>query len=181
MALAAAAPAQDLAVSIGAGGFFPSHEAYRRVYGSGFGLAGDVWFKLKGPVGFAAGYSRLSDEGTAVTLGGGDAVYPLEFRRTSVPLIVFYQIDAGPVAVRLGAGAGIHSYRETWPTADLDFEGRKISPRFVLAVFVTPVERLSLFCGASTESIRTGEGSYLARDIDIGGFQVIGGLAFRIF
>jgi hypothetical protein len=180
-AMAAAVPAQELAVSIGAGGFFPSHREYRLVYSSAQVWAGNVWFKLKGPVGLAAGYERLSDKGTAVAMDGGVEVYPLEFRRTSIPLIAFYQIEAGPAAFQLGAGIGVHSYRETWRTVDLDFEGRKVSPRFVLAVFVAPVERLSLFCRASAESIRTGEGSFLAPNIDIGGFQIVGGLAFRIF
>ncbi|HDT13596.1 MAG TPA: hypothetical protein ENO03_04490 [Candidatus Aminicenantes bacterium] len=180
-ALAVTAPAQELTVAAGAGGFFPSHREYRLVYGLGQVWTGEVWFKLKGPVGLAAGFERLSDKGAAVPLDGGDEVYPLEFRRTSVPLVVFYQIEAGPAAFRLGAGLGVHSYRETWRTVDLDFEGRKVSPRLVLAVFVAPVERLSLFCRASAGSIRTGEGSFLAPNIDIGGFQVVGGLAFRIF
>lgn len=179
--LAAAAPAQELTVSAGLGGLFPSHREYRLIYGSGQVWSGDVWFKLKGRAGLAAGYERLSDTGTAVPLDGGEEAYPLEFRRTSLPLVAFYQIEAGPAAFRMGAGVAIHGYRETWRTVDLDFEGRKVSPRFLLAVFVAPVERMSLFCRVSAESIRTGEGSFLAPNIDIGGFEVIGGLAFRIF
>jgi len=179
--LAPAALAQELSLSFGAGGFFPAGEAYRRIYGSGLSIAGDIWLKLEGPVGFAAGFGRLSDKGVAVALKGGEEMYPVEFRRTTIPLTVFYQLDAGPVAIRLGAGAGIHQYRETWQTVDFDFKGRKIAPRFVLTFSVAPVERISVFGQASYESVSTGEGSALSINVNVGGFQIAGGLAFRIF
>ena len=139
--LAAAAPAQELSVSFGAGGFFPSDGAYREIYGSSLSLAGDLWLKLKGPIGFAAGFGRTADKGVAEPMDGGTETYAVEFWRTSIPLLVFYQIDAGPVAIRLGAGAGIHSYRETWQTVDLDFGGHKMSPRIVLAVSAAVLKR----------------------------------------
>jgi len=180
--LAAAAPAQELSASFGAGGFFPSDGAYREIYGSSLSFAGDLWLKLKGPVGFAAGFGRISDKGVAApSSSDGTEAFPLEFRRTSIPLIVFYQIEAGPVAIRLGAGAGIHSYRETWQTVDLDFRGHKTSPRIVLAVSAAVIKRVSFFCSGSFESIRTGESSLPDVSINLGGFQVLGGLAFRVF
>jgi len=182
LGLAAAAPAQELSVSFGAGGFFPSEGAYREIYGSSLSFAGDIWLKLKGPFGFAAGFGRISDKGVAMPwIGDGTETYPVEFRRTSIPLLIFFQLDAGPVAIRLGAGAGVHSYRETWQTVDLDFKGHKTSPRIVLAVSAALLKRGSLFCSANYESIGTGAGSPLAESIDLGGFQVLGGLAFRIF
>lgn len=179
--LAAAAPAQELSVSFGAGGFFPSDGAYREIYGSSLSFAGDLWLKLKGPVGFAAGFGRISDKGVAEPMDGGTETYAVEFRRTSIPFLVFYQIDAGPVAIRLGAGAGLHSYRETWQTVDLDFRGHKTSPRIVLAVSAAVLNRVSLFCSGSFESIRTGESSFPDASINLGGFQVLGGLEFRVF
>lgn len=179
--LLAAAPAQELSLSAGAGGFFSSDQAYRRIYGSGPSFAGDLWLKFKGPIGFAAGFGRLSDKGVAVPGDGGTGTYPLEFRRTSIPLVVFYQLNAGPAAIRLGAGVGIHRYRETWQTVDLDFEGNKVAPRFVLAASVNVIDRISLFCSAGYESIPTGEGSALAVNVNVGGFQLLGGLEFRIF
>lgn len=182
LAGASAAPAQELSVSIAAGGFFPSGSAYRDIYGSGLAIAGDVWLKLKGPVGFAAGFGRLSDKGFAVpTSGGGTETYPLEFRRTSIPVIVFYQFAAGPAAVRLGAGLGFQSYQETWTTAGLEDKGRKTAPRFVLAVSVKVIDRVSIFCESCYESIRTGHGTSLDVNVDVGGIQVLGGLSFRIF
>ena len=181
LGLTAAAPGQELSLSFGAGGFFPSDENYRQIYGSSLSLAGDIWLKLKGPVGFAAGFGRTADKGVAEPMDGGTETYAVEFWRTSIPLLVFYQIDAGPVAIRLGAGAGIHSYRETWQTVDLDFGGHKISPRIVLAVSAAVLKRVSLFCSGSFESIRTGESSLPDASINLGGFQVLGGLEFRVF
>jgi hypothetical protein len=181
LGLAAAAPGQELSLSFGAGGFFPSDENYRQIYGSSLSLAGDVWLKLKGPIGFAAGFGRVTDTGVAAPSDGGTETYPLEFRRMSVPIIVFYQFDAGPVAIRIGAGAGFHSYRETWQTVDLDFRGHKTSPRIVLAVSAAVLKRVSLFFSGSFESIRTGESSLPDASINLGGFQMLGGLEFRVF
>lgn len=181
LGLIAAAPAQELSLSFGAGGFFPSDDNYRLIYGSSLSFAGDICLKLKGPVGFATGFGRMSDKGVAVPGSYGTETYPVEFRRTSIPLIVFYQFDVGRLAIRLGTGAGIHSYRETWQTVDLDFEGHKVSPRYVLNVSAELFKKISVFCSGTYESIRTGAGSDLARNIELGGFQLLGGLAFRIF
>jgi hypothetical protein len=181
LALAAAAPAQELSLSAGAGGFFPSAGDYRQIYGSGLSIGGDLWLKLRGPFGFAAGFGLLSDKGTAVPLGLGTAEYPLIFRRTSIPVVVFYQLEAGPVALRLGAGAGIHSYKETWQTVDLSYEGHKISPRIVMTATLAVIDRISVFGSASYDSIRAGADSALGTTVKIGGFQLLGGLAFKIF
>jgi hypothetical protein len=177
----ASANAQELAVSAGAGGFFPMGSAYRAIYGGGTAIAGDVWLRLKGGLGFAAGFGGVSDKGVAVPTAGGTEVYPLEFRRTTIPLIAFYEIKAGPAAIRLGAGLGFHRYRETWTTADRDYEGNKTAPRFMAAVFVKVAGRISVFCSAASESIRTGEGTSLEANVNLGGLQVLGGLAVRIF
>ena len=181
LAAAAAAPAQELSVSLAGGVFRPSSSTYRDIYGSGTVLAGDVWLKLRGPVGLAVGFSRLSDKGFAVAGNGGQETYPLEFRRTSVPVVAFYQIKAGPAALRLGAGIGFHSFRETWTTAALEYKGRKAAPRLMLAATVKVAGRLSIFGEVCRESIRTGRGTSLDVNVNVGGVQVLGGLSFRIF
>lgn len=181
LALAVASPAQELSISVGAGGLFPSSGEYREIYGPGASFAGDAWLKLKGRFGFATGYERLSDKGMAVRSGAGTATYPLGFRRTSIPVVVFYQIPAGPVALRFGAGAGIHSYTETWQTVDLSYKGHKISPRFVMTASLALFDRISLFCSAGYDPIRAGADPGLATTVNIGGVQLLGGLAFRVF
>lgn len=180
-ALAAAAPAQELSLAVSAGGFASSEEAYRDIYGSGLVLAADVLFKLKGPFGIATGFSRSADEGVAVPLDDGGEEYPLEFTRTTVPLLVFYQFDLKRIDIRLGAGLGFHSYKESWPTAGLSFEGKKTTPRFALDVGLEVLRRVSVFGSARYSSVRTGAGSPLVIDADVGGIEIMAGLAFRIF
>jgi hypothetical protein len=180
LALVASAPAQELSLSVGAGSFFASQGAYREVYGSSLLFSADVWLKLKGPFGIAAGFIDAADTGNAVPMDGGDAEYPVKFRRATIPIVVFYRLDVKAGAIRFGAGLGIHHYRETWQTVDLGFEGHKISLRFMLTAAVPLLKRLSLLGTIAYDTIRTGAGSPLAVDVNLGGFQVIGGLSFRI-
>lgn len=181
LGLTAAARAQELSLSLAAGSFFASQGAYREVYGSSVSFSAELWLKLKGPFGLAAGYGWVGDTGLAVPMDGGDAEYPVKFRRTSVPVVVFYQIDVKPVEVRLGAGLGIHRYKETWQTVDLGFSGHKVSPRFVMAASVALLGRFSLFGSVTYDTIPTGLGSPLVNEVNLGGLQLLGGVAFRIF
>lgn len=182
LGLAASAPAQELTLSVGAGVFVPSGEAFRQIYGSGFSVCGDVWLTLENHLGFAAGYGRLSDRGTALGPSGGAETYPLEFRRTTVPLVVYYELDLAAVALRFGGGAGIHWFRETWRTVDLDYSGSKTGPRLLMAASVDVVGRLSLFCSATYDFVSKTESRELsAYKVDLGGFQFMGGLSIRIF
>jgi hypothetical protein len=181
LGLAAAAPAQHLTVSLGAGGFFPSDAAYRQIYGNGTVIAGEAWLAFEKHFGLAVGYGRLSDEGLAVPVSGGEASFPLSFTRSTVPLLVFYELGSKAVTVRFGAGAGFHSYRESWDTVELEFSDKKVGPRLVLAVSAAVFGRLSLYASATYDSVPTGAGAALDTNIDLGGFQVLGGLAYRIF
>lgn len=177
LGLAAAAPAQELSVSAATGGVFPSGSAYHRIYGQGLVLAGDVWLKLKGSIGATAGFSQLTDDGVAE---GPSDLYPLRFRRRTVPLVLFYQFDFGPVDLRAGAGVGFHSVRETWRTVDLDFSATKTAPRAMLAVSVRIAGPLSLVAYATYDPLRVRKDGY-SEAIDCGGVQVFGGLSVRIF
>jgi hypothetical protein len=181
LGLAGAAAAQRLTVSLGAGGYVPSDEAYRLVYGGAAVFGGDAWLTFGQHFGLAVGFSRLSDSGLAVPISGGEDAYPLSFRRSTVPFLAFYQIGISALTIRLGAGAGFHSYRESWDTVDLEFKDSKIGPRVVLAVSAAVLARLSFYASAAYDSIPTGAGSALAANVNLGGFQVQGGLAIRVF
>jgi len=178
LGIAVVAPAQELSVSAAAGIMIPSGASYREIYGSSFVVSGDVWFKFKGPFGLATGFGHIADDGLA--LGPSD-LYPVEFRRRTIPLLLFYQFDLGPVDLRLGAGAGFHSFKETWQTVDLAYSGTKTAPRYLLAISVEVVRRLSLFCSLTYEPIHKIATSPIAFDVKLGGAQAIGGLSFRIF
>lgn len=176
-----AAAQEELSVALAAGGFLPRDGLVRRIYGTGFAAAADVWLKLKGPFGLAAGFSRLSDTGLAASFSEEDAEeFPVRFRRQTVPLLVFCQFDLKGVALRAGAGVAFHSFRETWETEDLDYKGRGTGPRFLLDARVRLADRLSLVGSVAYDSFRGGADSPNARDIALGGFQVSGGLSFRI-
>lgn len=176
-----AAPAQELSISLAAGSFRASEEAYREIYGAGTPFAADVWLKLKGPFGLTAGFGRISDKGSALPLGEGEAEYPLKFSRTSIPVTAFYQVDLKAVDIRFGAGLCFHSFKENWETVDLSYKGHKTSPRFYAAAAFAVLPRLSLFGSVTYDTIGTGAGSLVANDVDLGGFQLLGGLSVRLF
>lgn len=178
----AAAAQEELSVSLGAGGFLPREALCRRIYGAGFAAAADVWLKLKGPFGLASGFGRLADEGMARSFNEGDnEEYPVRFSRRTVPVVLFYQIDLKRIVIRAGAGIAIHSFRETWQTVELDYKGRQAGPRFLLAARIGLLDRLSFLCSVTYDSFRAGADSPNAMDINLGGFQICGGLGFRIY
>ncbi len=181
LGLAAAAPAQEAGLTLAAGGFFGNESVYRDIYGSSLPLTFEIWAKAKGSFGLAAGLCVIKDSGRALAVGGGEAEYPVDFRRTTIPVVAFYQLDLKAIHVRVGAGIGVHSYRELWTTGENDFHGRKVSPRFVISASARLVGRLSVVGSFVYESIQTGAGSVLSSDVDLGGFQFLGGLSLRVF
>ncbi len=183
LGLGGTAAAQDeLSLSIGAGAFVPAGDLNRRVYGSGVVWAAELWLKFKGPFGLVAGLSGLNDAGTAAPLFDGDHEdYPVDLSRRTIPLALFYQLEIGGVSVRAGAGLAIHSFRETWRTEDFDYKGSGVGPRFLLAARVRLPARLSLMCSMAYDAVRAGSDSPNARPVELGGFQICGGLGFRIY
>jgi hypothetical protein len=181
LGLAASARSQELSVSLAAGHFRASEEAYRVIYGHSVPFSADMWLKLKGHFGLGAGFARLSDDGRAVPIGEDGAEYPVKFSRTSIPVVVFYQLDLKAVDIRVGAGLCAHRYEESWETVDLGFKGNKVSPRFFAAATVALLGRLSLFGSATYDTIPTGAGSPLVDEVNLGGVQLLGGISFRIF
>jgi len=181
LGLSVPAPAQEMSLSFAAGSFRASEEAYREIYGASTPFAADVWLTLKGPLGLAAGFGRLSDKGTALPLGEGEVEYLVKFVRTSIPVTVFYQFDIKAVDLRIGAGLCFHSYKENWEAVDLSYKGHKTSPRFYAAVAFAVLPQLSLFGSVTYDTIPTGAGSLAASDVNLGGLQLLGGLAVRIF
>jgi hypothetical protein len=192
LGLAVSGLAQEAELSFSAGGFFSGEGIYREIYGSSVPFTLELWLKAWGSshrsrgysalsnFGLTVGYNWLRDNGQALGQEGGQE-YPLEFRRTSVPLLAFCELDFKSVRVRVGAGVGIHSYREVWTTSTPAFEGRKVAPRFMIAALVGLSGRLSLIGSFVYEGIATGAGSLLSTNINLGGYQLLGGLCYRIF
>ena len=181
LGLAAAAESRELSVSLAAGGFSASEKAYRDIYGRSLVCSADLWFRFAGPLGVSLGFGVVSDKGVAIPIGDGAEVYPLKLRRRSVPVTAFYHWGRGAFDLRLGAGLALHSYEEIWPPAGPRFEGHKTSPRVYVALGYGVFGRLSIFASVVYDSIKTGAGSPLASDVDLGGWQFLGGLAVRLF
>jgi hypothetical protein len=80
--------------------------------------------------------------------------------------------------VRVGAGSASSYKRGLRATP---FEGRKVAPRFMIAALVGLSGRLSLIGSFVYEGIATGAGSLLSTNINLGGYQLLGGLCYRIF
>jgi hypothetical protein len=181
LGLAASGAAQEAGLHVASGAFLANDGVYREIYGGSVPLMAEIWLKTKGPFGVSTGLTWLKDSGLAIAQGGGDAEYPLELRRTTIPVIAFYQLDLKAVHLRFSAGVGIHKYRELWTTEDIVHEGSKVSPRFVFQAWKRLAGRVSLVGTFVYEGVSTGAGSVLASNIDLGGYQLLGGLSYRIF
>lgn len=178
--LAASGLAQEVDLSLAAGGFFASEGAYREIYGTSVPLSLEIWWKFKSSLGLSAGFGWLKDDGLAIAQGEG-VDYPVEFRMTTIPLVAFYEVDLKSVRIRVGAGVGIHSYEEVWPTSTPVFEGDKVGPRFVVSTFVGLSGRLSLVGTFVYENVSTGAGSLLSSNVGLGGYQFLFGMSYRVF
>jgi hypothetical protein len=177
-----AAAQEELSVSIGAGGLLPTGELYRGIYGTGFAGSAEVWLKFKGPLGLVSGFDAFLDDGTAVPQFEGDVEeYPVRFRRWTVPILAFYQLDLKRVALRAGAGLAIHFYRETWRTVDFDHKGSGVGPRLLLAARIGISGRLSFLGSVAYDPFQAVAIPETQWKAGLGGFQVLGGLSFRLY
>lgn len=181
LCLAASARAQGLSLSLSSGAFYARQDVYREIYGTSFPLSVEARFELKGGFGVSAGLIRLRDNGRAVAVDGGGEDYPLRFDRLTIPLTLFLSREIKGVVLLVGAGLAYHSYREKWRTVDLVSEGKRAGPRAFAAVEWPVLGRLSVLATLVYESIGTGVESPLGGQVDLGGMQVLGGIAFRVF
>jgi len=181
LGLAAAAPARELTVSLSSGSFFARQSVSRRIYGSSIPVSLEAGFKLKWGVGVSAGLVSIRDRGSALSLDGGEEEYGLKFRRLAIPVSAFYALESGKFEFRFGAGASFNSYAEDWESVDLGFEGNKVSPRFYAFAGYAVLPRWSLVGSVVYESIPTGAGSLLGENINLGGFQILAGVSYRVF
>lgn len=177
-----AASAREISASAAFGLFRGVESAYRQVYGPSPAFSLELALRVKGRLGLATGFGRVFDRGTAVVVtGAGDGeAYRVDIRRSTVPLIVFYALRLGRLEVRAGAGMGLHSYSEEWADEGLRFSGTKLSARLLLSAGVDVAPRIALLGMVLYDDIPTGAGSLLAPEVNLGGWQIAGGLAVRI-
>lgn len=180
LCLTATAQAQKLSFSLATGIFTAGQETYREIYGPGLPVSFEGWYDFKGGFGLSTGVTWLRDGGSAVAVSGDGEEYPLRFERITLPLTFFFVPRIKGIVLRLGAGLAYHSYREKWQTVDLGFQGTRFGPRLCAALEVPVLGRLSLFGSLVHESIATGVEPPLGKLVNLGGLQVLGGIAFRV-
>ncbi len=173
--------AQDVSISLSAGMFFPRHQTYRDIYGTGIPASLEVWAGFGKSVGASAGISFLRQGGSALPVVGGDEEYPLAFRRTSFPLLLYFRFGNEALTFRIGAGMAYHSFREDWDTVDADFKGTAWSFLARAQGEVRLIPRLNFVLSVQTERVAPGSDSSPAGGrIDLGGLTAAVGLSLRI-
>ena len=176
----ASGAAQDVSLSVSAGLFFPDHEAFRDIYGSGIPFSLDVWVGFSRAVGASIGVLYLGQKGTALIIEGPEEEHPLKFKMVSVPLSVFYRASFNRVVVRFGVGLGYHSYREAWKSIDIVHKGSDWAPVLYVTIERPVSGKASVFASLRYESIPTSSGSPVLGDVNVGGITAVAGILVRI-
>ncbi|HUU37673.1 MAG TPA: hypothetical protein VMW46_05655 [Candidatus Desulfaltia sp.] len=172
---------QVVSFSLSSGLFFPKEEIYRDIYGQSMPLVLEVRIGISRYFGLAAGIEYLSDKGPAMNVNQGDTEFPLRFRMISYPVSGYFLYPLGKISLSIGAGISFHSYKEEWEDLDLDHEGNKAKPFMSGGIEYQIAPRLAVRLFLRYESIVTERGTYLPREINLGGLSLLGGLAFRVF
>jgi hypothetical protein len=169
-ALAAAGTGPVLALR--AGGFFPSDDVFREVYGTGLSFAADLSVPLAGPLQLWAGAEFLNKTG----------LLPVSEEKSElriVPLFAGLRLQFGRKNVKpyFGAAAAYFMFHEENPIGAADDNALGLIVQAGLQVrFGGPVW-LDLFTGYRTATVRTdGEDPLEAR---LDGFSAGLGLAYR--
>lgn len=179
--LSLASPAQNVSLSISSGLYFPQEEMFRDIYGRGTPLAAEIRVGIKRSFGLAVGIEYLSAEGTALNVNQGELDYPLRFRMISCPLSGYFLVPLGQgISLRGAAGFSYHSYKEEWEGLDLDHRGNRTKPFLSAGLEYQVVPRLAIHLLLRYESIAAERGSYIQREVNLGGLSFLGGLTLRI-
>lgn len=182
LAATVSGPAAELSLALKAGAFFPSQHAFRTVYGTGYPLGLDVRLDFAGPFGFSAGYESVGLKGSAVPLDGGEDILPLKFDARSLRLAASLSILSARPVFRVSAGAVRSSFKESWTTIPgFDFEDAVWGPFASLAVETPLTGRIGAMVAFRYDSLVSGSGGSLDKNINLGGFQAAAGLILRIF
>ena len=173
--------AQTVSVGVSSGLFFPQEKTYRDIYGNSLPVEVELRAGLTGNLGFAAGIGYLGDSGQALNINQGPDRYPVRFRRFSFPVSVVLLLPMNDVSLFAGAGMSLHSYEEKWQTAALTHKGTKIKPLAYAGVEYRLLPRLAARLSLRYETISAGKNPSLAKEINLGGLTVLGGVSLKIF
>ncbi len=173
---------QTFSIRAGGGIMFPQQASFRHVYGNAYPLVIEAGVRLTRKFGISSGVNWISNNGRAWPLDQGQDEFPVHFKMISVPVSVFYEfpgrLGGVPLGVTLGLGISWHSYKETWETFELSYQDNKLGPLVYAAVDFHLFSRVGFFTSVRWESVPTGQESLLGGKINLGGIQLLAGVAF---
>ncbi len=174
----AAASRPEWGLTVLSGIHFGRESAFSDVYGAAIPFGLEVRFFVR-RFGLSVGGVTLGKEGTAVSLDGGSAAFPVKIRLTSLPVMALLRLPLGRGNVDLGLGAVRTSYKETWPQGDFLTEGSTWGFIFGVNGGYGLSSRLALFGSLRYLTAPTDRDSLLGKAIDLGGFQALAGVTVR--
>jgi len=175
---------QTFSLRAGGGIMFPQQNSFRNVYGNAYPLVVEAGVRLTEKFGLSSGVHWISKNGRAWPLDQGQDEFPVHFEMISVPVSVFYEfagrLGGVPLGIILGLGISWHSYRETWETVDLRYQDSKLGPLVYAAADFHFFSWAGFFTSLRWESVPTGWESHLGGTVNLGGFQLLAGVAFYL-
>ncbi len=159
-------------LALRAGGFFPSDDVFREVYGTGLSFAADLSVPLAGPLQLWAGAEFLNETGLL-------PVSEEESRVRIVPLFAGLRLQFGQKSVRpyFGAAAAYFMLHEENPIGAADDDALGLIAQAGLQIRLGGPVWLDLFAGYRSATVRTEGEDPLEAKLD--GFSAGLGLAYR--
>ena len=169
----------DWGISAGAGFLTLRQKDVQDIYGSGFPVGVRAWSGSKNWR-LSVGLEYLSERGRALPLSGGSDEFPLMLKVTSIPIVLYYQVETKNIFIALGGGASYAVYKESWEDLDIIVEGNKWGPVLSLLAGYRLGPRLSVFGETRYEPIPTGKSSLLVEEVKLGGLKIGAGVMFYL-
>jgi hypothetical protein len=159
-------------VALRAGGFFPSDDVFREVYGTSLSFAADLTVPLAGPLQLWAGAEFLNKTGLL-------PISEEESKVRIVPLFAGLRLQFGQKSVRpyFGVAAATFMFHEENPIGEADDNVLGLVAQAGLQARLGGAVWLDLFAGYRSATVRTGGEDPLEAKLD--GFSAGLGLAYR--
>jgi hypothetical protein len=175
-----AASAQDLGLSVLAGVHSGRESGFRDIYGAAIPVGLELRFMTR-RIGFSIGGFTIGAAGAALSPDGGAENYPVKIRMKSFPATAFLRVPWGRAGFDLGFGAVRTTYKETWFVGGFRAEGSAWGFLLGLNTHYDLTPRLALSGSVRILSVPTGRDSLFGGDIDLGGFQALAGVTYRLW
>jgi len=173
--------AMELSVAAAGGPYLPTQQAFRDVYGTAASFGLEVRWLATRNLGFSAGVMTIEKQGTAVSLDGGPDAIGVKLRLTGIPLTACLHIPQGRFDIDLGAGLAYHDFEETWVDEGGPADsGKKWGVVTYASVAYALTSRLSVVGTLRYLDVPTGRPSRLTDKVNLGGFQALVGVSWRV-